>query len=133
VLTGFNHLTLAVSDLSRSFDFYSRLLNFKPQAIWDRGAYLSLGELWLCLSLGPVEASASYTHFAFSIPQADFEAFRRRLLQGRVVEWQQDRSEGESCFLKGTDWHPRGGHVGSLGSRLAACRERPYEGMRFFD
>lgn len=133
MLTGFNHLTLAVTDLQLSFDFYSRVLNFKPEAIWDRGAYLSLGELWLCLSVGPVEASASYTHFAFSVRQADFDAFRRRLLDSGVVEWQQDRSEGESFYFLDPDGHRLEAHVGSLGSRLAACRQRPYDGMRFFD
>ena len=133
MLTGFNHLTLAVSDLSLSFDFYSRVLNFKPEAIWDRGAYLSLGELWLCLSVGPVEAPASYTHYAFSVRQADFDAFRRRLLDSGAVEWQPDRSEGESFYFLDPDGHRLEAHVGSLGSRLAACRERPYDGMRFFD
>ena len=33
MLTGFNHLTISVSNLSRSFDFYSNLLGLKPEAI----------------------------------------------------------------------------------------------------
>lgn len=50
MLTGLNHLTLAVSDLDRSFEFYRHLLGFTPHARWQGGAYLSLGALWLCLS-----------------------------------------------------------------------------------
>lgn len=50
MLTGLNHLTLAVSDVNRSFNFYNNLLGFVPHARWQTGAYLSLGELWLCLS-----------------------------------------------------------------------------------
>lgn len=51
MLTGLNHLTLAVTDVDRSLDFYRDLLGFVPHARWQSGAYLSLGELWLCLSL----------------------------------------------------------------------------------
>ena len=43
MLTGLNHLTLAVSDLDRSFEFYRHLLGFTPHARWQGGAYLSLG------------------------------------------------------------------------------------------
>jgi len=50
MLAGLNHLTLAVTDLQRSVDFYVRVLGFRPRAQWDMGAYLELGDLWLCLS-----------------------------------------------------------------------------------
>ena len=40
MLTGLNHLTLAVSDLDRSFEFYRHLLGFTPHARWQGGAYL---------------------------------------------------------------------------------------------
>ncbi len=94
MLTSFNHLTLAVTDLSRSFDFYSRLLNFRPVATWDAGAYLTLGDLWLCLSLdgkhGP-QGSSTYTHYAFSIQQSDIQEFRQKLKNNEVTEWCQQR------------------------------------------
>ena len=51
MITGLNHLTLAVSDVARSFDFYVHLLGCEPHARWDRGAYLTAGSLWVCLSL----------------------------------------------------------------------------------
>ena len=44
---GLNHITLSVSDLARSFDFYARVLGFAPKARWDKGAYLEAGDLWL--------------------------------------------------------------------------------------
>lgn len=53
MLTGLNHLTLAVSNLASSLNFYTQTLGFIPKAAWDHGAYLSLGELWLCLSVIP--------------------------------------------------------------------------------
>ncbi|SFT96979.1 Glyoxalase/Bleomycin resistance protein/Dioxygenase superfamily protein [Kosakonia arachidis] len=51
MLSHVNHLTLAVSDLARSVDFYHQLLGLKLHARWDNGAYLTCGELWLCLSV----------------------------------------------------------------------------------
>lgn len=135
MLTGFNHLTLSVSKLSRGVDFYSDLLGFKREAIWNTGAYLSLGELWLCLSLSgeaAMERSAAYTHYAFSIRPDDFEQFKKRLLEHGVQAWQQNGSEGDSFYFLDPDGHQLEAHVGTLASRLAACKRQPYDGMTFF-
>jgi len=67
MLTGLNHITLAVSDVSRSFDFYVNTLGFTPKAKWAHGAYLSLGGLWICLSVDTVVTQRDYTHYAFSL------------------------------------------------------------------
>lgn len=136
MLTGLNHLTLAVTDLAASLDFYSRLLNFRLCASWDGGAYLSLGELWLCLSLDSGRAQgngAGYTHYAFTIGQPDFDEFRRRLQAAGVKEWKLNRSEGDSFYFLDPDGHQLEAHVGTLCRRIAQCRVSPYPGMRFFD
>jgi catechol 2,3-dioxygenase-like lactoylglutathione lyase family enzyme len=136
LLTGLNHLTLGVADLERSFAFYKDLLGFKPAALWNMGAYLSLGGLWLCLSLDDKRANGAepdYTHYAFDIAQGDFAAFRARLLEAGVTEWRQNRSEGDSFYFLDPDGHQLEAHVGSLASRLAECRSAPYAGMRFFE
>jgi catechol 2,3-dioxygenase-like lactoylglutathione lyase family enzyme len=135
LLTGLNHLTLAVTDLDRSVDFYTALLGLRLEARWDGGAYLSLGGLWLCLSLDPARAiatpGADYTHYAFSIAQPDFDAFCARLRAAGVREWRKNRSEGDSFYFLDPDDHQLELHVGDLASRLAACRAAPYAGMRF--
>jgi len=136
MLRGLNHLTLAVADLDRSFAFYKDLLGFRPAALWNTGAYLSLGELWLCLSLDGKRAAGEapdYTHYAFDIAQGDFAAFRARLREAGAVEWRQNRSEGDSVYFLDPDGHRLEAHVGSLSSRLSRCRGMPYAGMRFFD
>jgi catechol 2,3-dioxygenase-like lactoylglutathione lyase family enzyme len=103
MLGGLNHLTLAVTDLERSIDFYTGLLGCRLAATWDAGAYLTLGELWICLSLDPartvVVPQADYTHYAFSIAGQDLGAFRARLLREGVVEWRKNRSEGDSFYF----------------------------------
>ena len=84
MLSGLNHLTLAVSQLAPSVAFYQQLLGMTLHARWDSGAYLSCGDLWLCLSLDPQRRvtppeESDYTHYAFSISEADFASFAARL------------------------------------------------------
>jgi catechol-2,3-dioxygenase len=44
-VTGLNHITLAVGDVERSFEFCTRLLGFEPVALWDKGAYFQAGDV----------------------------------------------------------------------------------------
>ncbi|ANS43413.1 fosfomycin resistance glutathione transferase [Serratia inhibens] len=135
MLSGLNHLTLAVSDVNRSFDFYTNPLGFIARARWQHGAYLSLGELWLCLSWDnsrALNAPGDYTHYAFSVAAENFAAVALRLRQAGVKEWKSNRSEGESLYFLDPDGHRLEIHSGDLASRLAACRVQPYRGMEFF-
>lgn len=136
MLRGLNHVTLAVRDLPRSVDFYHRVLGLRLEASWDAGAYLSLDGLWLCLSLDDKRTEGpqpDYTHYAFDIAQENFAAFHERLKLEGVAEWRQNRSEGDSLYFLDPDGHKLEAHVGSLASRLAQCRIKPYAGMRFHD
>ncbi|HCD7552875.1 TPA: VOC family protein [Citrobacter farmeri] len=132
MLNGLNHITLAVSDVSRSFDFYVNRLGFTPKAKWAHGAYLSLGNLWLCLSEDAVACRDDYTHYAFSIHRDDFDAFVDNLRVLGVIEWKSNKSEGRSFYLLDPDGHKLEIHDGDLTSRLNACIKHPYEGMVFF-
>jgi catechol 2,3-dioxygenase-like lactoylglutathione lyase family enzyme len=135
MLTGLNHLTLSVHDLDRSVVFYRDTLGLRLHARWDRGAYLSAGDLWLCLSLdaGTAISANGYTHYAFSISQEDFPAFAASLRTAGVAEWQQNRSAGDSLYFLDPDGHQLEIHAGSLAQRLAACRAAPYQAMVFED
>ena len=135
MLSGFNHLTLAVSDLHRSVSFYHQLLQLQLDATWDTGAYLSLPGLWLCLSLDPLRKSkpaVDYTHYAFTVAAGNFTALVERLRAGAVEEWRDNRSEGASFYFLDPDGHKLEVHVGDLASRLQACRAKPYAGMKFY-
>ncbi len=135
MLKGLNHITLAVKDLTRSLDYYTGFLGFSFQARWTRGAYLTLGDLWLCLSLdahareGPLP---EYTHIAFSVDARDFDAFARKVEQGDHPTWKENTSEGDSVYLLDPDGHKLEVHAGSLESRLASLRKKPYEGLQLF-
>jgi catechol 2,3-dioxygenase-like lactoylglutathione lyase family enzyme len=132
MLNGLNHLTISVSDVSRSFDFYVNTLGFTPKARWANGAYLCLGGLWLCLSADNVDRKEDYTHYAFSIQSVDFNIFAKRLRSFGVKEWKVNKSEGQSLYFLDPDGHKLEIHDGDLASRLSACIEHPYENMEFF-
>lgn len=138
MLTGLNHLTLAVCDLQRSVQFYRDVLACACHAQWDTGAYLSVGDFWLCLSLDPARNSApsaarDYTHYAFGIEQQHFADFVVHAQKHGVIAWKNNRSEGDSFYFLDPDGHQLEVHVGSLASRIAQCKAAPYAGMRFGD
>lgn len=132
MLNGLNHITLAVSDVARSVDFYVNTLGFTLKAKWAHGAYLSLGRLWLCLSADVVTRRDDYTHYAFSVQDDDFDACVEKLKLLGVTEWKINKSEGKSFYFWDPDGHKLEIHDGDLTSRLQACMKHPYEGMVFF-
>ncbi|MCC5881729.1 MAG: fosfomycin resistance glutathione transferase [Halomonas sp.] len=135
MITGINHLTLAVRDLERSFDFYTRVVGLRPIVKWARGAYLQAGDDWICLSLddetrpGPLP---EYTHVAFSISAEAFSRCATAIREQGVTVWKENRSEGDSLYFLDPDGHKLEIHSGDLESRLAELRETPYEGLEWF-
>ena len=136
LLKGLNHITLSVSDLSRSVDYYTKLLGFSLRARWNKGAYLNLGELWLCLSqdtrvrTGPL---AEYTHIAFTVHPQDLDTFSRKVGDDAHPKWKENTSEGESIYLLDPDGHKLEVHAGSLESRLTALRKETYAGLVLYN
>ncbi|MFN1516193.1 fosfomycin resistance glutathione transferase [Vibrio owensii] len=131
MLTGLNHITIAVSDLERSLDFYINALGFKGHVKWRQGAYLSLGDLWLCLSVDKPDEKSDYSHIAFSISQQDFTDFSHKLIQFDIAQWKENKSEGDSLYLLDPDGHKLEIHSGDLYSRLESIKHQPYEGLEW--
>jgi catechol 2,3-dioxygenase-like lactoylglutathione lyase family enzyme len=130
VLQGLNHITFAVQDIERSLAFYRGILGCELHARWDRGAYLTIGDCWLCLSLDPSSSpSKGYSHVAFSIDAKSFSSFQRTLTEQGVEIWKQNASEGDSAYFVDPDGHRLEVHVGDLESRLKAISAKPYKGQ----
>jgi len=135
MITGINHITLSVSDLHKSFSFYTEILGCQAIAQWQTGAYLLAGDLWLCLSLDPntrTNPLKEYTHIAFSIPEDKFQEYSDRFKFLGVKQWKQNTSEGDSIYILDPDYHKLELHVGDLSSRIAATQKAPYKEMKFF-
>lgn len=135
MISGLNHITLSVSDLEKSFNFYTKILGCQPIAKWKQGAYLLAGEFWLCLSVDELtftNPNREYTHIAFSIPIQDFDKSKELLIEAGIKQWKENSSEGESIYILDPDNHKLELHVGDLWSRIAATKEQQFEAMEFF-
>lgn len=134
MITGVNHITIAISDLEPSWWFYVDLLGFTPKARWDKGAYLRLGDMWFCLSIDDKAGTfrEDYSHIAFSIDPSCFSEWVAKLQKAKVREWKQNISEGQSFYFLDPDGNKLEAHCGDLNSRLRSLKQRPYKGLQFF-
>lgn len=132
---GLNHITLAVADVQRSVMFYRDVLGCSLRALWNDGAYLEAGALWLCLSRDDLVRTSphpDYTHFAFSVPEGDFAEISARL-QSACKVWKDNSSEGASIYFLDPDGHKLEVHVGDIETRLAHYRSVPSKVVQVFD
>lgn len=132
MLTGINHITISVSDLDVSFEFYASILGMKPKLRWRDGAYLAAGSLWFCLSSGRASPAKDYSHVSFSISQSDFSMFKDKLRKLGIKEWKANASEGDSLYFLDPDGHKLEIHVGSLETRLSDIKSKPYDGAIWY-
>lgn len=135
MITGINHITIAVSDVERSFQFYQDILGLKPVVKGKTGAYLTAGATWFALNydLGVLESKVmDYSHIAFSCSKVDFQTLKTRLLDYGCEEWSENRSEGDSLYFKDPDGHQLEIHVGNLDTRLKDMRDNPRDRMEFY-
>jgi len=131
MLQGLNHITFAVKDIKRSVAFYRDVLGCEIHARWNHGAYLTVGDCWICLSLDPTSSpSVGYSHVAFTLDADSFSSFQQTLSEQGVELWKQNASEGDSVYFVDPDGHRLEAHVGDLASRLRAIRAEPYDGQR---
>lgn len=132
---GVNHVTLATGDLERSLVFYQQTLGCLLRARWFSGAYLEMGDVWLCLSLDPLartQPHPDYSHIALSVDAETFGAMKDRVIQAAPL-WKDNTSEGDSVYFLDPDGHRLELHDGTLETRLAALRASPPPGLEIFD
>lgn len=129
MVTGLNHVTFSVANLDRAFRFYSETLELRPMARWYKGAYLTAGDFWICLTLESELAerplNPTYDHIAFTVSAPDYQALRARLTEAGAQQWQENHSEGDSFYFLDPDGHKLEIHVTDLASRMEALRRTP--------
>jgi catechol 2,3-dioxygenase-like lactoylglutathione lyase family enzyme len=136
MITGFNHVTLAVSDVDVSFAFYTEVLDLRPVARWRKGAHLRAGTDWLCLALDDAargEPLPEYTHLAFTVSEGSYTVMEQRLKETGVAFWQRNHSEGESLYFLDPDGHKLEIHASDLNARVRALRSAAPQGLVMFE
>lgn len=78
-VTGFNHVTILVSNLQASLPFYTEVLQMKLIHLGRVDCYLEWGNAWVCLiqkeqlTSSQKGIAAGVDHVAFSIKEEDFD------------------------------------------------------------
>lgn len=137
MIEGLNHITLEVSDINRSFQFYHNILGLKPLCRWHMGAYFLTGETWFCLIVDdshPSRINSSYTHYAFSINQQNFPVLKQKILDSGAQIFKENVSEGESLYFCDPDGYKLEIHIGNWQTRLASKKLNPgnWQNIQFF-
>jgi catechol 2,3-dioxygenase-like lactoylglutathione lyase family enzyme len=136
MITGINHITLAVRDIELSFTFYNDIMGLKPLARWPQGAYFLAGDVWLALVVDPhtrTETLPEYTHLAFSISPEDLPQFCQKIKAANIEIWQDNKTEGDSLYFVDPNGHKLEIHVSNLDTRLKTAKADPWPGLEFFD
>lgn len=135
MITGVNHITLSVTSVDESFEFYTNTLGMTPVAKWPKGSYLLAGSLWVALVLdGDVRSGPlpEYSHIAFSVQPQDFLMISARIRASGAAIWQDNWTEGESLYFVDPNGHKLEIHISDLATRLQAANLDPWEGLEFF-
>lgn len=132
-ITGINHITFATKDLNVSIEFYCKMLEATVVVKWRTGAYLLLGNLWLCLSYDEntkLCSNKEYTHIAFDIAADDFETLKEKILNKKnIIIWKENKSEGESLYILDPDFNKLEIHASRLKNRIEFITKNPLPDM----
>lgn len=127
-----NHITLAITDINRSFSFYKNILGLTPPCLWDRGAYFLVGPadkipkkgFWFCLNVDPHRVPSScYTHYAFTVIQEDFKPMCERIIKANIPLFKENSSPGDSLYFLDPDGHKLEIHSNTWQDRIASKKE----------
>ena len=119
MINGINHITIAVTDIERSFNFYKQVLGFKPLCKWKNGAYFLAGNIWFCLNYDAhTMLGHDYTHIAFNVLAEDFIIIKNKIVASGATIFKDNLSEGNSLYFLDPDKHKLEIHVGDWLSRI---------------
>ncbi|MGH7143292.1 MAG: VOC family protein [Planctomycetota bacterium] len=119
MINGINHLTLAVKSIDSAFRFYRDILQLKPVMKSAISAYFLAGDTWIALAFDErFVPSTNYTHIAFAVPSADYPSTVARLRALQVVEWQTNKTEGDSLYLLDDSGNRLEIHASNLAARI---------------
>ena len=128
MITGINHVTLAVSDINKSVVFYKETLGLKLLHQWDKGAYFLAGDFWFCLNVDKnIHQNKDCSHVAFSVANDSFVSLDSKIRSSGSKIWKENISEGQSLYFCDLDDNKLEIHVGDWKSRLESMKSSNLE------
>ena len=121
--------------MDESFQFYKEVLGCRPLAKWPKGAYFAAGDLWVALVHDPQlddTIRPEYSHVAFTVSIADFDAMAKRIIDAGAGTWQDNWTEGASIYFLDPNGHKLELHASDLETRLRHAKANPWDGLEFF-
>ena len=134
MITGINHINIAVSNIEKSFKFYKDVLGFIPLCKSEGSAYLLAGApdepgcLWVSLDWDRKQVrvpSPCNSHIAFSVSQENFAKMSERIIASGAEIYKEDTSPGDSLYFLDPDGHKLEIHVGNWRTRITAKKAAP--------
>lgn len=135
MITGLNHITLAVNDIEESFQFYVDVLGCKPIQKNPGSAYILAGDLWIALGIDDharTEPMPEYTHFAFTVPQEHFQTMAKRIIASGAKEWKTNNTEGDSLYFLDPNGHKLEIHASDLNARIQSGKKEWGDHIQWF-
>lgn len=125
MISGLNHLTIAVKNIDQSFDFYRNILGFIPLVKWNNGAYFLVGDktegTWFCLNKDDSRiVNPCYTHYAFTVSKDNFDKLSEKIAASGAIIFKENISAGESLYFLDPDGHKLEIHTGNWRERIKA-------------
>lgn len=129
MIDAISHLTFIVKDLNRGKEFFEKI--FGAKEVYSSGdktfslsreKFFLIGEVWVCIMEGTPPAERGYTHTAFKISEADFDAAAKNVyMLGVDILPERTRipGEGRSLYFYDFDNHLFELHTGDLQTRLS--------------
>lgn len=138
-ISGVNHVTLSVRNLDEAFEFYSKVLGFRPLAKrTNKSAYLLAGEDWIVLvqslenSDNDRPLNRSYAHLAFSVDPNEFDRAAQMISDSGAEIWQKNTSPGDSIYFLDPSGNQLELHAGDWRTRLKWLYENQTDDVTIF-
>lgn len=125
---GFSHVTINVSSLEKSLEFYSETLGMKIIHKGNKDTYLEWGDAWVCLLERPEKQAQSdnlgVDHVAFFISGNEFDEAVKHLQKNMVpiVRGPERRGAGSSVYFLDPDGTQLELHTSTLAERMTVWK-----------
>ena len=119
MINGINHITISVKNIDSAFLFYKNIIGLKPVMKSNRSAYFMAGKIWIALDQrNDYNASENYSHICFNVKKRHYKIFIERIKENEIIEWQKNKTEGDSLYILDNSGNKLEIHFSSLNERV---------------